>query len=164
MSLFNREEKPKRDISEILTPKTNDEGESEEKVEEKEQEIEYFESKEDFGTNALSCFGWKEDKTDKWLIKCAHIWYGAMSFFWFLFGAITFAPIIFISKKVKVIFKNKTNSLICAIVIWFLIIGSIVLLFSTRKSDKQPKEEIDYGVSQQTETVIVEQTESAIAE
>ena len=160
MSIFKREEKKKRDISEILTPKSAEEveGESEEAKEEiveKEIELEYEEIKEDFGVSALSCFGWKEDKTDKWLIKCAYVWYAIMSFFWFLFGAITFAPIIFISKKVLVIFKDKSKALICGIIVWCVIIASIVLLFATNKSDKSKQKDVEpIVVVQQTETTV----------
>lgn len=87
---------------------------------------------EDFALNALSCFGWKESKTDKWLIKCAYFWYAIMSFFWFLFGAITFAPIIFMSNKVNVIFKSKKKSLLVSIGIYSLILFLIVLAIMFR--------------------------------
>lgn len=166
MSLFKREEKPKRDINDILTPKEADECEIEAEEAEVESEevaespkkeekvVPKGESKEEFGLNALSCFGWKEDKTDKWLIKSAHIWYAAMSFFWFLFGALTFAPIIFISKKINVIFKNKTIALAVATVIWVAIIVLIISLFVSRNGDKA--KDVAYGVNAVTETMISE--------
>lgn len=80
----------------------------------------------------LSCFGWNGVKIEKWLIKSARIWYMIASFGWFLFGAFTFAPVIFISQKVDVLFHNKKRSLICAIVIYSIIIsliaGAIIVL------------------------------------
>jgi magnesium-transporting ATPase (P-type) len=86
--------------------------------------------------NALSCFGWNENKTDKWLIKCAHVWFGIMSLMWFLFGASTFAPIIFISNKVNVIFKSKTKSMLCAIAIYAILTALIVVFMATRNTPK----------------------------
>lgn len=62
----------------------------------------------------LSCFGMEEGKTEKWLMKCVKVWFCAMSFMWFLFGATTFAPVIYISNKVNVIFKDKKKSLMFA--------------------------------------------------
>jgi hypothetical protein len=103
------------------------------KVEKKDIQIE---SPEEVSFNALTCFGWSETKTPNWLIKCAHFWYGAMSFFWFVFGALTFAPIIFMQKKVNVIFKDKLKSFIVAAVIYGVFLALIVLLFVSRNGDK----------------------------
>ena len=165
MRFFKRETKEKRSIDDILTPKevesgsakeseyisNNEEGEIvaentveegtklEEKEEvknnEKQKDIQ-VESPEEVSFNALTCFGWSDTKTPKWLIKCAHFWYGAMSFFWFIFGALTFAPIIFMHKKVNVIFKNKFKSFIASAVIYALFWVLLIVLFATRNGDK----------------------------
>lgn len=120
---------------------TEDEGENESEalpIETTEELYEQSENEksqpigEEQNFNALSCFGWNENKTDKWLIKCAHVWFGIMSFMWFLVGALTFAPIIFISNKVNVIFKSKTKSMLCAIIVYIAIVALIMLLISTR--------------------------------
>ena len=37
----------------------------------------------------LDCFVMEEEKTEKWMMKCVKFWYCIMSFFWFLFGALT---------------------------------------------------------------------------
>lgn len=84
------------------------------------------ESIEEITTNALDCFGWKETKTERWLIKAAKIWYAIMSLLWFLTGCVTFAPVIFIGKKVEVIFKGKKRSLVAGIVIYALCLSVIV--------------------------------------
>lgn len=153
MSLFQRKPKDNRSIDDILTTKAE-----EECVEEadsvtnyddnwEQQSVENGEKKdikndiqietpEEVSFNALTCFGWSETKTPKWLIKCAHFWYGAMSFFWFVFGALTFAPIIFMQKKVNVIFKDKLKSFIVATVIYGVFLALIVLLFVSRNGDK----------------------------
>ena len=75
----------------------------------------------------LDCFGMEEEKTEKWLGKCVKFWFCLMSFLWFLFGALTFAPVIFISNKVNVIFNDKKKSLICATLIHGLILCLIVI-------------------------------------
>lgn len=75
----------------------------------------------------LDCFGMEEEKTEKWLGKCVKFWFCLMSFLWFLFGALTFAPVIFISNKVNVIFNDKKKSLLCATLIHVLLFGLIVV-------------------------------------
>ena len=160
MGLFTRKEQPKRSIEDILTPKGEEyyddvpEGDDE-IVEDEAAEREdnamvtdtpkneiRIETREESSFNALTCFGWSESRTPKWLIKCAYFWYWAISFMWFIFGAITFAPIIFIQKKVDVVFKDKFKSFICAAIIYVIFVGLLVLLFATRNADKA-KEVVD---------------------
>ena len=86
--------------------------------------------------NPLGCFGYEEEKTEKWLIKCVKVWHYGMLLLWFVFGALTFAPILFISDKVNVIFKNKIKSLIVATVIYVAFVAFLVVLFATRNGDK----------------------------
>jgi hypothetical protein len=81
----------------------------------------------------LDCFGMNKEKTDKWMIKCVRIWYYIISFIWFLFGAFTFAPIIFITSKLNVLFKDKKKSFICAIIIYFVTIFLMVVFFYVKK-------------------------------
>lgn len=125
--------KDQRNIDEILTPKDNKKQEND--CLEDDKNSEYFEEGEnEFTDTALKCFGWKEDKTEKWLVKCARFWYGIMSFIWFLIGAFAFAPTIFISGKVNVIFKNKKKSLFVGAIIYGLIVSFIVCLIITRNA------------------------------
>ena len=149
MGIFKKNKKKSRTIEEILTPKEVEEDVSD-CVDERENESKYVETlsednvktkdgrvetPEESSFNALTCFGWSESKTPKGLIKCAHVWYWIMSFAWFIFGAITFAPIIFVYKKVNVVFKDKTKSFIVAIGIYCLFIALLVLLIVTRNAD-----------------------------
>lgn len=137
MVLFKRKEEPKRSIEDILMPKEIDsddivedcESENEALTEEMTEGDIVGESEKEIKDNALSCFGWEEVKTEKWLIKSAKIWYAIMSFAWFLFGALTFAPIIFISNKIDVIFKDRKKSILFAIIIHTVLIALIVSLF-----------------------------------
>lgn len=77
--------------------------------------------------NPMDCFGMEEGKTEKWLVKCVKIWFCCMTFLWFLFGALTFAPVIYIRNKVNVIFKDKTKSLLVSC--GFYCLFMIMILF-----------------------------------
>jgi hypothetical protein len=134
--MFLKKKEP-RSMDEILTQK--EEHQEEENTEELDNNVEETEAvsenkSESFTDNALKCFGWKEIKTEKWLVKCARVWYGVMSFVWFLFGAMTFAPIAFMCNKVNAIIKNKKNSLILGIAIYGCLVFCIILLFIFRKT------------------------------
>ena len=125
--MFGRREEEKRSLEDMFTP-------IDEKVEidECESEKEEIESvsveNESEPIKPLSCFGMEEGKTEKWLIKCVKVWFCCMSFLWFLFGAITFAPVIYIGNKVNVIFKNKKKSLLFATLIYSVFSLVLVLL------------------------------------
>ena len=84
------------------------------------------------GLNALSCFGWREEKTEKWLVKCAKVWFLMMSLLYFVFGALTFAPIIFIQNKVNSVVKDKKMSLIIAVVIYAVAVVLFAILIGSR--------------------------------
>lgn len=137
MKFFQRKEQPKRSIEEILTIREREEMDENRDIEEvvETEEVE-TPNEEDTGEgaktlteNALDCFGWDESKTEKWLIKSAKFWYAVMSFGWFLLGAFTFAPVLFISQKMNVLFHDKKKSLFVATLIYLGIILLIVLAF-----------------------------------
>lgn len=143
MGLFSREKEKPRSFEEITTPKDemqeemiNSDCENEEengkRLGEKVPNGVPFNPSE---FTALSCFGWKEDKTEKWLAKCAKVWFLIISFAWFLFGAVTFAPIIFISNKIDVLFNDRKKSLMCGIIIYAVVVALIILLFATRQGN-----------------------------
>lgn len=135
MSLFRQKSKETRSIEEILTPKNEAEGlendENEDFVEKKDVESE---TPKVTAISPLECFGLKEEKTEKWLYKCVKIWYYFMSFVWFLFGAVTFAPVIFIGNKLNVVVDDKKKSILFAIILDIFLISLLVLFFSTRKT------------------------------
>ena len=130
MGLFQRKAEENRDNEDIIDANVI-ESNIESNEEEARDEIK-SETVENFTDNALNCLGWKEVKTEKWLIRSARIWYGIMSFCWFMLGAFTFAPIIFICNKINVIFKNKKKSLGVAVCIYALIVALIVILMLSR--------------------------------
>ena len=131
--MFFKKKEP-RSIDEILTPKEEKKDTYEDMAdveipnykEQKKDEARH--ESEGEGLNALSCFGWREENTEKWLGKCVKFWFCLMSFLWFLFGALTFAPVIFISNKVNVIFNDKKKSLRCATLIHGLLLALVIFL------------------------------------
>lgn len=97
------------------------------------------------GLNALSCFGWHEEKTEKWLVKCAKVWFLMMSLLYFVFGALTFAPIIFIQNKVNSVVKNKKMSLIIAVVIYAIAVVLFAILIGSRFGAQEVIESANNG-------------------
>ena len=136
MRLFKRKEE-KRTIDDILTPKEAEEDTIDDENTEARQSMEKNGEVNltDEPITALDCFGMKEDKTEKWLLKCVKVWYYLMSFVWFLFGVATFAPIMFVSNKINVIFKDKKKSLIVSIGIYACIVAIIIICLIVRNSN-----------------------------
>jgi hypothetical protein len=137
MRFFHTKKESPRSIDDILTPKESEKEALESEVAE---ECELTEEKNEIDLtyepiSALDCFGMKEDKTEKWLLKCVKVWYYVMSFVWFLFGVATFAPIMFVSNKINVIFKDKKRSLIVSIGIYACIVAIIIICLIVRNSN-----------------------------
>lgn len=134
--MFGRKETEKRSLEDMFKPSEeavefDDEVISDDFDENKEVRNESTDEKSSgVPIKPLDCFGMEEAKTEKWLAKCVKFWFCCMSFMWFLFGALTFAPVIFISNKVNVIFKEKKKSLLCAVVIYVAIaVITFLLIF-----------------------------------
>lgn len=125
--MFGRREEEKRSLEEMFTP-VEDKVKIDECESEKEEVVETVSENESETIKPLNCFGMEECKTEKWLIKCVKAWFCVMTFCWFLFGALTFAPVIFISNKVNVIFKNKKKSLLFATLMYSVFALVLVLL------------------------------------
>lgn len=130
--MFGRKETEKRSLEDMFTPRESD-AVSEERLECVDEgcvDNNSFDSArtEKERINPFYCFGMEEGKTDKWIAKCVKIWFFFMSFVWFLFGALTFAPVIYISNKVNVIFKDKKKSLFCSAALYFLFCALIAVL------------------------------------
>ena len=132
--MFGRKETEKRSLEDMFTPRDDAfdcDGNSvcsDDFVENKELHEEATTEKNScVQIKPLDCFGMEEEKTEKWLGKCVKFWFCLMSFMWFLFGALTFAPVIFISNKVNVIFNDKKKSLLCATVIHGLLLALLII-------------------------------------
>ena len=132
--MFGRRDTEKRSLEEMFKPKDEDiveEGYRDDFYEESEKE----EKSDNFVNEPikpLDCFGMEEEKTEKWLIKCVRFWYCVMSFVWFLFGALTFAPVIYISNKVNVIFKDKKKSFLFSSCLYGFVALLVFLLASLK--------------------------------
>ena len=128
--MFGRKETEKRSLEEMFTP-VEDKVKIDECKSEKEEVVDTIAESERDSIKPLSCFGMEEGKAEKWLMKCAKVWFCCMSFFWFLFGAMTFAPVIFISNKVNVIFKNKKKSLLVSALTYslFVLVFELLIFF-----------------------------------
>lgn len=127
--------KEKRSLDDMFKPKEEDSGCDEEVAIKDDELAELAYEKEEVENKVvkpLDFFGMEEGKTDKWLMKCVKFWYCFMSFLWFLLGAVTFAPVLYISNKVNVIFKDKNKSLLCAILIHAVFISLIFVFFTIR--------------------------------
>ena len=132
--MFGRKETENRSLEDMFKPiddvleRADDEFGSDDFEENKEvQKEETAEKNSCVPIKPLDCFGMEEEKAEKWLAKCVKFWFCCMSFLGFLFGALTFAPVIFISNKVNVIFNDKKKSLLCATVIHGLLLALLII-------------------------------------
>ena len=134
MGLFGRKSEKGRTIDEIINSEMIDETLPEEADDSDEISTEENPNKEEndiyIVDNKLEYFGMGKEKTEKWLMKLVSVWYILASLCWFVAGALTFAPILFIAEKVDVLFKNKKKSIIIGVIVYALIIGMI--LFFTK--------------------------------
>ena len=134
--MFGRKESEKRSLEDMFTPKDSEiEIEAEEEVVVVTEECEKEEKVESFTNEPikpLDCFGMEEGKTEKWLMKCVKFWYCIVSFFWFLFGATTFAPVIYISNKVNSVFGEKKKSFVFATALYIVLLIFVVFLITLK--------------------------------
>lgn len=172
MGLFSTRDNA-RGIDEILTPKeietdcegvVNDNESDNVSAETEETSVETVEYVCD-ELNPLVCFGMQNGNTEKWMTKCVKIWYYVISFIWFMFGAITFAPVIFISKKIEVFFKKRSQALLVAFLVWVSVVGLIITINITNRtklSNESNNATTDISVETMVETNIVETETSSL--
>lgn len=143
-NLFKRENKEteKKKLEDFIRKDESEEESAEEVMAEEpissEKEEKVSEKSESDNLTALGCFGWKEEKTEKWLAKCAKVWFLIMSLLYFLFGALTFAPIIFIKNKVNSVVSDKKMSLIIAIAIYAVTVLLFAIFIGVRFGSNVP--------------------------
>lgn len=78
----------------------------------------YFNNKK----GACECWGYDEDTTDKRFVKLMSIIHSIFTTVWIAIGAITFAPIVFVAKKISVIVKKTWIAAVISILIYLAII------------------------------------------
>lgn len=141
-NLFKREkESEKKKLEDFIRKDENEEESAEEVMAEEpltSEKEEVSEKSESDNLTALGCFGWKEEKTEKWLAKCAKVWFLIMSLLYFLFGALTFAPIIFIKNKVNSVISDKKMSLIVALAIYAVAFILFAIFIGVRSGSNVP--------------------------
>lgn len=141
-NLFKREkESEKKTLDDFIRKDENEEESAEEVMAEEpltNEKEEVSKKPESDNLTALGCFGWKEEKTEKWLAKCAKVWFLIMSLLYFLFGALTFAPIIFIKNKVNSVVSDKKMSLIIAIAIYAVTVLLFAIFIGVRSGSNVP--------------------------
>ena len=78
----------------------------------------------DFDVN--SYYGWGDSKIDNLMKKLTRFWNALASIGWFLFGSITFAPILFIANKLNKFFDDKKKSFFISLFMYAILIVFIV--------------------------------------
>lgn len=76
-------------------------------------------------------YGWGDGKVDTWMQKLTKIWNVAASVVWFIFGSITFAPILFTANKIDKFFNDKKKSFFIATALYLfaIVILAIIIVF-----------------------------------
>jgi len=73
---------------------------------------------------ACECFGYNENTTERWAVNVMNLWHNIMTGIWIVVGCLTFAPITFVAKKIKVILKASWVSILLAVIIYGLVTTS----------------------------------------
>lgn len=81
---------------------------------------------------ACECFGYNEQTTEKWAVNYMNAWHNVFTAIWITIGMLTFAPITFIGKKLKVIFKLTWIAMLVAFLIYAAVVF-VPLLFAYLK-------------------------------
>lgn len=76
----------------------------------------------------LDCFLMKSETSEKWILKMAKLWHYIISIVWFLIGALTFAPVIYLSHKLNLVIKGKKKSVLGGTLLYAIIIATATLL------------------------------------
>lgn len=71
-------------------------------------------------------YGWGDDKVDTWMQKLTKVWNVIASIMWFIFGSVTFAPILFTANKLDKFFNDKKKSFLISAIIYLV---AIIFLF-----------------------------------
>lgn len=73
-------------------------------------------------------YGWGDGKVDAWMEKLTRLWNVVASVMWFIFGSITFAPILFTANKLDKFFNDKKKSFLIATAIYVFIAVFVVFV------------------------------------
>lgn len=134
MGLFGRKVEENRTWEDITAQKDSAvelvEAETDEL--DKEEDVEVIENCDNTGEiDPLDCFFMHGEKSEKWLVKLAKGWHYVISVFWFFFGALTFAPVIYMAHKSRPIFKDRKKSLVFGMALYALIVILAIIVLVT---------------------------------
>lgn len=77
-------------------------------------------------------YGWGDSKVDEWMQKLTKAWNVVASVFWFIFGSLTFAPVLFTANKLDKFFDDKMKSLVVSAIIYFVFVAALVIMLFLR--------------------------------
>lgn len=84
----------------------------------------YFNNKK----GACECWGYDEATTDKTFVKIMAFVHNIFTAIWIVIGSVTFAPIVFVAKKLQVIVKKTWVAVLIALLIYLIVILTPTLL------------------------------------
>lgn len=96
------------------------------KLVEKANETERKKKEQVFQNNKDACdlYGIDEKTVPVWVVNCAKLVQNFWYFIWLIIGFFTTAPVVFLSKKIAVVFKKTWVAVLLAILIYMAIITS----------------------------------------
>lgn len=79
-----------------------------------------------FNNNKDACdlYGINEKTVPTWVVKTAKAVHGFWYVIWLIIGSVTTAPIVFLCKKIQVIFKRTWGAVLLAILIYLAVVTS----------------------------------------
>lgn len=77
---------------------------------------------------ACECFGYTEDTTEKWAVRFMGAWHCVMTLLWIVIGMLSFAPIVFVAKKIVVIFKNTFVAVMLSIIVYLAVVVGLPVI------------------------------------
>lgn len=77
---------------------------------------------------ACDCYGFNETTTPKWAVNFMNFFHNVFIVIWIIVGSFTFAPIVFVGKKIGVIVSRTWVAMVLAFVIYILIVATPVVI------------------------------------
>lgn len=152
---FNKKEKERRSIDEILAQNTDDSvfdsDENDGIVDEQEFIVEDLtlnralnkEKKkkdgsldkiiDDLDFDPAVYYGWGDGKMDNRMRKLTDFWKGFASIVWFLFGSLTFAPVLFTAGKIDQFFNDKKKSFWTSAIMYSVAMAILIYIMFIKK-------------------------------
>lgn len=77
---------------------------------------------------ACDCYGFNETTTPKWAVNFMNYCHNVFIILWIIIGTFTFAPIVFVGKKIGVIVSRTWIAMVLAFVIYVLIVATPIVI------------------------------------